>query len=81
MRQRLRSSSSTSIAVVVKKIITGPWTWYSCVTSFPVTGSFPVLAIVSCPSLCRSFSAYDALCTPCSSATAKILCARSVSPM
>ena len=36
-RQRLSSSSSTSIAVVVRNVITGPVTRYSCVMSFPVS--------------------------------------------
>ena len=44
-RQRFSSSSSISIAVVVRKIITGPSTRYSWVTSFPVAGSLPVDAI------------------------------------
>ena len=44
-RQRLSSSSSSSIAVVVRKIVTGPSTWYSCVTRRPVCGSLPVEAI------------------------------------
>ena len=56
-RQRFSSSSSISIAVVVRKIITGPSTRYSCVTSRPVAGSLPVDAMVSSPSLCSSFSA------------------------
>jgi hypothetical protein len=40
-RQRLSSSSSTSLAVVVSKIITGPSTRYVCVTSRPVAGPCP----------------------------------------
>jgi hypothetical protein len=56
-RHRLASSSSRSIAVVVRNSITGPSTRYVCVTSLPVTASFPVEAIVSSPALCRSFSA------------------------
>ena len=47
--QRFKSSSSTSSAVVVRKIITGPTTRYSCVTKRPVAGSLPVLAMVSSP--------------------------------
>ena len=38
--QRLSSSSSISMAVVVRKIITGPSTWYSSVTSLPVRRIF-----------------------------------------
>ena len=56
-RQRFSSSSSRSMAVVVRKIITGPSTRYSCVTSVPLAGSLPVLAMVSTPSDCSSFSA------------------------
>jgi len=55
--QRFKSSSSTSMAVVVRKIITGPSTRYSCVTSLPVAGSLPVEAMVNSPSDCSSFSA------------------------
>ena len=56
-RQRFSSSSSRSMAVVVRKIITGPSTRYWCVTQPPVAGSLPVEAMVSSPSLCNSFSA------------------------
>ena len=38
-----------SIAVVVRKIITGPSTRYSWVTRLPVLGSFAVEAMVSSP--------------------------------
>ncbi len=56
-RQRFISSSSMSMAVVVSISITGPSTWYSCVTSAPDCGSLPVAAIVSSPSDCSSLSA------------------------
>ena len=45
------------LAVVVSRIITGPSTRYSCVTRRPLVGSLPVDAMVSSPSLCKSFSA------------------------
>jgi len=44
-------------AVVVRKIITGPSTRYSCVTIRPVCGSLPVEAIDSSPSDWSSFKA------------------------
>ena len=53
----VQSSSSILTAVVVRKIITGPSTRYSCVTIRPVLESLPVLAMVKAPSLCNSFKA------------------------
>jgi hypothetical protein len=55
--QRFNSSSSTSIAVVVKNNAAGPCTRYSCVTSRPLEVSLPVDAIDSSPSDCNSFNA------------------------
>ena len=55
--QRFNNSSSILMAVVVRKIITGPSTRYSCVTIRPVLESLPVLAMVNAPSLCNSFKA------------------------
>jgi hypothetical protein len=55
--QRLSNSSSISMAVVVRKIITGPSTRYCCVVRLPVVASLPVLAMVSSPSLCSSYKA------------------------
>ena len=46
-----------SMVVVVRKIMTGPSTWYSCVSMRPVFGSLPVLAMVNSPSDCSSFNA------------------------
>jgi hypothetical protein len=49
------------MAVVVSRIAAGPSTWYSWVTSRPEDGSFPVEAMESLPSDCRSFSVAGAL--------------------
>jgi len=57
IRQRFISSSSMSMAVVVRNSITGPSNRYSCVTKLPVVASLPVLAMVTSPSDCSSFNA------------------------
>jgi hypothetical protein len=68
------------MAVVVNTIAVGPFTLYVCVTNRPEVVSFPVEAIDSSPSLCRSLSAYAALLAPSSSAIERTLCAKSLSP-